>query len=97
VAKYQKLRDLVSHRVTFEYDTGARIVGYLAMCKPPTGPVQLAVMSDVDILDQHGRVLEHHAEFSFVPNLLSTYRLTEGPSAAPSSERADTKAERGAS
>jgi hypothetical protein len=24
---YNKLRELVSHRVTFDYDTGARIVG----------------------------------------------------------------------
>jgi hypothetical protein len=84
---YQKLRDLVSHRVTFEYDTGARVVGYLAACKPPTGPVQVAVLSQADILDSHGRVIEHHDEFSFVPNLLTAYRLTEGPSAIPIEER----------
>ena len=77
---YKKLRDMVSHRVTFEFDTGAKIVGYIAACKPATGPVQLVVMSRVDILDDKGRVLEHHDEFSFVPNVLTSFRLTEGPS-----------------
>src|SRR4051812_37490774 len=77
---YARLHELVSHRVTFEYDTGAKIVGYIAACKPATGPVQVVVMSRVDILDDKGRVLEHHDEFSFVPNVLSSFRLTEGPS-----------------
>jgi hypothetical protein len=76
---YGKLHELVSHRVTFEYDTGARIVGYIAACKPGSGPVQLVQMSRVDIFDDKGRLLEHHDEFSFVPNVLTTYRLTEGP------------------
>jgi len=35
---YGRLKELVSHRVTFEYDTGARIVGYIAACKPGTEP-----------------------------------------------------------
>ena len=48
--------------------------------EPATGPVQVVVMSRVDILDDKGRVLEHHDEFSFVPNVLSSFRLTEGPS-----------------
>jgi hypothetical protein len=82
MANYSKLRDFVSHRVTFEYDTGAKVVGYLAACKPPTGPVQVVVLSRADILDANGRVLEHHNEMSLVPNLMVTFRLTEGPSAA---------------
>ena len=77
---YEKLRELVSHRVTFDYDTGARIVGYVAATKPASGPVQVLVMSRVDILDDKGRVLEHHDEFSFVPNVMTSFRLTEGPS-----------------
>jgi hypothetical protein len=81
MADYGKLRDMISHRVTFEYDTGARVVGYIAACKPQVGAVQVVVMSRVDILDVNGRVLEHHDEFSLVPNVLTTYRLTEGPSA----------------
>ena len=41
---YSKLHDMVSHRVNFEYDTGARIVGYLASCQPSSGPGQFAVV-----------------------------------------------------
>jgi hypothetical protein len=77
---YAKLRELVSHRVTFDYDTGARVVGYVASCKPPTGPVQVVMLSRADILDDKGRVLEHHDELSVVPNVMTTFRLTEGPS-----------------
>jgi hypothetical protein len=76
---YGRLKELVSHRVTFEYDTGARIVGYIAACKPGTGTVQLVQMSRVDIFDDKGKLMEHHDEFSFVPNVLTTFRLTEGP------------------
>jgi hypothetical protein len=76
---YGKLHELVSHRVTFEFDTGARIVGYVAACKPGSGPVQLVQMSRVDIFDDKGRVLEHHDEFSFVPNVMTGFRLSEGP------------------
>ena len=78
--QYGKIRDFVSHRVTFEYDTGARIVGYITSCKPPSGAVQVVSMSRVDILDAAGRVLEHHDQFSFVPNALVGFRVTEGPS-----------------
>lgn len=77
---YGKLRELVSHRVSFDFDTGARVVGYVAACKPPTGPVQIVVLSRVEILDDKGRVMEHHDEFSMVPNVLTTFRLQEGPS-----------------
>ena len=77
---YSKLRQMVSHRVTFEYDTGARIVGYLAGCKPASGPVQIVSMTHTDLIDAKGEVLEHHAEFSFVPNSLVGIRVTEGPS-----------------
>ena len=80
MANYDKLRELVSHRVTFDFDTGARNVGYVAATKPATGPVLVAVLSRADILDDKGRVLEHHDEFSLVPNVMTTFRLTEGPS-----------------
>jgi recombinational DNA repair protein RecT len=76
---YSKLRNMVSHRVSFDYDSGARIVGYLAACKPADGPVQCVVMTKVDILDAKGQLLEHHPEFSFVPNVLVSFRVTEGP------------------
>jgi hypothetical protein len=77
---YDKLRQLVSHRVTFEYDTGAKIVGYITACKPPTGPVQLVNLARAEILDATGRTMESHAEFSFVPNGLVGIRQSEGPS-----------------
>ena len=77
---YGKLREFVSHRVTIEYDTGARIVGYVTACKPATGPVQILNMSKVEILDATGRKLEEHPIFSFVPNSLVAFRITEGPS-----------------
>ena len=78
--QYGKLRDYVSHRLTFEFDTGARIVGYVTSTKPAAGPVQLINMSRVDILDSTGRVLEHHEAFTLVPNALVGFRVTEGPS-----------------
>ncbi len=40
---YLKLHDLISHRVTIEYDTGARVSGYLASCQPSSGPVEFVV------------------------------------------------------
>jgi hypothetical protein len=78
--QYQKLRDYVSHRLTLDFDTGARIVGYVTAAKPATGQVQLLNMTRVDILDATGRVIEHHEELTIVPNALVGFRVTEGPS-----------------
>ena len=78
--QYAKLRDYVSHRLTLDFDTGARIVGYVTACKPPTGQVQLINMTRVEILDATGRVLESHESLSVVPNALIGFRVTEGPS-----------------
>jgi hypothetical protein len=77
---YGKLREYVSHRITIEYDTGAKIVGYVSACKQAAGPVQIMNMTRVEILDSTGRKLEEHATFSFVPNALVGFRITEGPS-----------------
>ncbi len=78
--QYQKLRDYVSHRITFDFDTGARIVGYITAAKPATGPVQVLNMTRVDILDATGHLVEHHDDFTLVPNSLVGFRMTEGPS-----------------
>ena len=78
--QYQKLRDYVSHRMTFDFDTGARVVGYITSAKPAAGPVQVLNMTKVDILDSTGRVLEHHESYTLVPNSLVGFRVTEGPS-----------------
>ena len=77
---YNQLRQMVSHRVTFDFDTGARIVGYVSGCKPATGQVQVLNMTKADLLDATGRIIDHHEEFSFVPNALVGIRVTEGPS-----------------
>lgn len=76
---YRKIRDLISHRVTFEYDTGAKVIGYLASCAPPEGPVSYAVLSKVQILDAANNLLAKFEELPVVPNNLVGYRVTEGP------------------
>jgi hypothetical protein len=78
--QYSKLRDYVSHRLTLDFDTGARIVGYVTACKPASGQVQLLNMTRAEILDATGRVLETHESLSVVPNAIVGYRVTEGPS-----------------
>jgi hypothetical protein len=75
----KKLRDMVSHRVTFEYDTGAKIVGYVASCAPAQGAVQLLVLSKVEVLDASNGVMARYAELPMVPNNIIGLRLTEGP------------------
>jgi hypothetical protein len=76
---YRKLRDMVSHRVTFEYDSGSRIVGYVASCVPASGPVQMLVLSKVQILDAAKSVIARYDELPLVPNNLVGFRITEGP------------------
>ena len=76
---YKKLRDMVSHRVTFEYDTGAKIVGYVASCAPADGPVQMVILSKVQMIDSQGAVMAKYDELPITPNNLIGFRITEGP------------------
>ena len=76
---YKKLRDMVSHRVTFEYDTGAKVVGYVASCAPASGPVQFVVLSKVQVIDASSAVIAKYDELPMVPNNLIGFRITEGP------------------
>jgi hypothetical protein len=76
---YKKIRDMVSHRVTLEYDTGAKIVGYLASVAPTQGPVQYAVLSKVQVLDAANNVVARFEELPVVPNNLIGLKVTEGP------------------
>jgi hypothetical protein len=76
---YKKIRDMVSHRVTLEYDTGAKIVGYVASVAPTTGPVQYAVLSKVQVLDAANKVVARFEELPLVPNNLISVKVTEGP------------------
>jgi hypothetical protein len=79
MADYLRLREMVSHRVSFEYDTGARVVGYLTSCKPASGPVQLVALAKADVLDSTGRILEHHDSLVLVPNVMVGVKIAEGP------------------
>ena len=76
---YSQLRQMVSHRVTFDFDTGAKVTGTIGRCLPDTGPVQLVTLNRVEVMDADGEVLEHHESFSMVPNSLVDVRITEGP------------------
>jgi hypothetical protein len=76
---YKKFRDMISHRVTLDYDTGAKVVGYLASCAPPQGPVQYAVLSKVQVIDSSGTVVARFEELPIVPNNLVGFKVTEGP------------------
>jgi hypothetical protein len=79
VPDYKKIRDMVSHRVTIEYDTGAKIVGTIASVAPPQGPVQFAVLSRVQVIDSNNKVVARYEELPVVPNNLVGVKVTEGP------------------
>jgi hypothetical protein len=76
---YSKLHDLVSHKVCIEYDTGARITGYLSAVQPAAGKVEFAVLSAVKMIDSQGRVMKELDELTVVPNVLTGVHLDEGP------------------
>jgi small nuclear ribonucleoprotein (snRNP)-like protein len=76
---YSKLHDLISHRVTIEYDTGARVTGYLASCQPSSGPVVFCVLSEAKLIDSRGRVVRELQELTICPNILTSIALDEGP------------------
>jgi hypothetical protein len=77
---YSKLHELVSHRVSIEYDTGARIVGYLASCQPSQGQVQFAKLTSAELIDATGKVVQKEKELVVCPNMVTGFRLEEGPS-----------------
>ena len=76
---YAKLHDLISHRIAIEYDTGARVTGYLASCQPKDGPVQFVVLSDARLIDAGGRVVREAKELTLCPNVPISIALDEGP------------------
>ena len=76
---YAKLHDLISHRVTIEYDTGARVTGYLASCQPASGPVEFVVMSEAKLIDSRGRVVRELGELTMCPNVVTSIAIAEGP------------------
>lgn len=76
---YSKLHDLISHRVTIEYDTGARVTGYLASCQPSSGQVEFVVLSEAKLFDSKGNTVRQVDELTMCPNLLTSIALDEGP------------------
>jgi hypothetical protein len=79
MSDYTSIRDMVSHRVTFEFDTGARVVGYVAACAPTEGPVEYVVLSKAQVIDSHGQVVARFEELPLVPNSVVGFAITEGP------------------
>ncbi len=77
---YSRIREMISHRIVIEYDTGARIVGYLSSCRPNEGQVQLVTLSRARLEDSQGNVLETHESLTVCPNLITGFGLEEGPS-----------------
>ena len=76
---YASIRDMVSHRVTFEFDSGAKIVGYVAACAPVEGPVEYAVLSKAQILDSKGRVRRALRRAAGRAQQPGGFAVTEGP------------------
>jgi lysyl-tRNA synthetase class I len=76
---YSKLHEHVSHRVSIEYDTGARIVGYLAACQPGAGPVEFVKLTSAELIDSQGNVVAEHDELTVCPNALMGFARDEGP------------------
>jgi len=77
---YNKLREMVSHRTTFEFDTGAKVVGYIGSCAPAHGPVAAGLPLEGPVArfgEQHRRPVRRAA---VIPNNLIGFRVTEGPS-----------------
>lgn len=75
---YSRIHEMVSHRVCIEYDTGARIVGYLASCQPGSGPVQFVKLTHAELIDSTGRVVQE-GDITVCPNLVTSFRTEEGP------------------
>ncbi len=79
---YERLRaEFTSRRISLDFDTGARITGYVASVKPPTGPVLVLNLTKAKIYDAQGRTLEEHEALSVVPNSLVGFRIADGPGA----------------
>lgn len=76
---YSKLHDLISHRVTIEYDTGARVTGYLESCQPSSGQVEFIVLSRATLINSRGAIVRETDQLTLCPNVLTAIALDEGP------------------
>ncbi len=77
------LRDLVSHRVTFDYENGCHVTGYVSTVRPAEGEPLIMALTRVEITNDAGQVIESHREMVIVPSVMVNYKMTEGPSAKP--------------
>jgi len=48
-------------------------------CLPPNGPVQMLVLSKVQVFDGAKNVIARYDELPLVPNNLVGFKITEGP------------------
>ena len=78
--RYELLRDMVSHRVRLDYDTGLTLTGYVIGCRPEDGSVHLFDMGNVEICDATGNCIEHCKTLLVPVNGMMGVRLAEGPS-----------------
>jgi hypothetical protein len=78
MADHQSLREMLSHRVTFAYDTGTQVVGTVTACAPAAGPVDYVVLARAEVKGAAGQVLARFAELPLVPNGLVGIAVTEG-------------------
>ena len=78
---------------TIEYDTGARVTGYLASCQPSSGPVEFVVLSDAKLIDSRGRVRARGRRAHAVPERADVDRARRR-SARPRSSSSASSARR---
>lgn len=78
---YDHLRDKVSHRVSLTYEDGTTLRGYIAACRPASGPVRVVVLHRAEIRDAAGTLIQQERELSVVPSVLVGLQVAEGPSA----------------
>src|SRR5512135_1805357 len=75
---YARLREYVSHRVTFDFENGVKVVGYIGQTRPPQGPVQTVMLSAVLIYSPDGKLVRQLDEATLVPNLLVSVQKEDG-------------------
>ena len=78
MANHQSLREMLSHRVTFTYDTGVEVAGTVTACAPGAGTVEYVVLAKVEVKGRAGQVLARFAELPLLPGNLVGITVTEG-------------------
>jgi hypothetical protein len=68
---------LEAGRVSYEFDTGAKIVG--TPVEDELGGTGLQTLADVVLSDSNGRTMERASRLCLVPRPLLGFRLAEGP------------------